>query len=417
MRTVVLTESKSTLVSLDANAATALAKMGARLASDKEWWGQGDTVPERSVIECSPAAGGGWWVRVANAVGLIAVGDLQLLVKPKIPTAHLLYLFELSGRIPRVEHQAGALEADASLWNLVARWFVAATERVLRRDLSRDYREEEDALSTIRGRIQSIPTARRYYSGHFDAVCTFEEYSFDTPLNRILRAAASAVVSSPLLPHELRRRARMLVERMHDAGPLLLDDLNCQLERRTSYYRDALAWARDVLRTRGRGFGAGSGVAWSFLLRTPEAVEEALRRLIAMEIGTERAPDDRRRRRVFGSTLTFTPDIVIDGGVAVADVKYKVGDSDWRREDLYQITTFATVFKSDCAAVVDFGPLESGLPKAVQLGPVRLESVRWPTDANLSPQEASSLFRARAANWVSDLPAPVGQITDHVVAR
>lgn len=95
MLSIELTESESATIALSDEQAAALQRAGKRLASDKQWWGAGtedeEGVRKRSVIECEPA-GSAWRVRVRDAVGLVAVEDLQLVVQPKIPRSHLLYL-------------------------------------------------------------------------------------------------------------------------------------------------------------------------------------------------------------------------------------------------------------------------------------------------------------------------------------
>ena len=66
------------------------------------------------MIDCTPS-GTDWNVRVRDAVGLVALPDLQLVVHPKIPTEHLIYLFARAGALPRLESQSGSLEAGSSM--------------------------------------------------------------------------------------------------------------------------------------------------------------------------------------------------------------------------------------------------------------------------------------------------------------
>lgn len=104
MHKLSLIESKdSEPIDLSPPAVDALTRMGRRLASQKTWWGDNDegSGKEATAIKCIPAPGGQWRVRIDNAVGVVSVGDVQIAVQPKIPLAHLLYLFSVSGAIPR----------------------------------------------------------------------------------------------------------------------------------------------------------------------------------------------------------------------------------------------------------------------------------------------------------------------------
>src|SRR5687767_15173562 len=98
MRSVSVVESTPSLIEPSTAQARTLQQLGFRLASRKEWWGRvEDDGRERSVIRCRSDASGLWEVRVSDAVGLVSIGDLQLIVEPKIPVSHLLHLFAKSG--------------------------------------------------------------------------------------------------------------------------------------------------------------------------------------------------------------------------------------------------------------------------------------------------------------------------------
>src|SRR5687768_17410635 len=120
MASISIRESQPTSMSLTASQAAALQAAGQRLASNAQWWGGDDVPPQRTVIRCEPIYDGRWEVTVVDAVGLIAVGtDLQIRVVPKIPSAHLLYLFAASGRFPRLDQESGLVGRSESLWELV----------------------------------------------------------------------------------------------------------------------------------------------------------------------------------------------------------------------------------------------------------------------------------------------------------
>ena len=100
-------------------------------------------------------------------VGLISVGDLRIVVQPKVPVPHLLHLFAKALQVPRLEDQPATAEAAAALWELVARWFLRSAMTVLRRDLARDYQVTQDTLQAVRGRVERV-TAGQPFLGVVD---------------------------------------------------------------------------------------------------------------------------------------------------------------------------------------------------------------------------------------------------------
>ena len=252
------------------------------------------------MIRCTPQGSGLWTVRVADAVGLLSIGDLQIEVRPKIPMAHLLYLFGESGRFPRVDEQMAHAMTGASLWELVAKWFLAEMEGVLRKDLMRDYQEAGGWLKVIRGRVDPVRTVLALDSGRVEALCEFEEFGANTALNRILLAGARHVAASSTLPRVDRRRALSIAARMDDVTSIRPGDERARTDRRTAYYGNALGLARHIIAGQGRTIGAGAHYARTFLIRTPEMVEEGIRRILQRRLG-DRWRIEKRGRQLIGS--------------------------------------------------------------------------------------------------------------------
>jgi hypothetical protein len=401
LRVETLTESRPVTLAISDDEAERLQRAGRRLASRKTWWGGIEADPaERSVIDCRRVSNDHWSVLVRDAVGIVCVGQVQLVIQPKIPLEHLVYLLSAAGHLPRMDEERGKIGHGPSLWHLVSRWFVSAAERVLRRDLLRDYCEHSDFLRTKRGRVVPLPTARSYYSGRIGFECRYEEFTVDTPLNRLVKAAASAVLVSPVLPPELRRRARAVCARMADVGEVQVADLGVSIERRAAYYTDAVHLARHVLRGTGRVLAAGEHAAWTFLFRTPEAVEEGLRALLQAQL-CEYWTVTKRGIGV-GAGLTFTPDLVLDEGRAVADVKYKLLQREWVRSDLYQIVAFGTAFQADFAAIVCFrSPELQVAPPLVTVGGTPVSCLAWIADPSMSAHEAATELVGEVRAWMS----------------
>ena len=111
MRTERLTESQVSTLTLTEDEADRLRKLGRDLASSKNWWGSEheDQTRQRAVIRCERIEPSRYEVRVVDAIGAVGLGDLQLLVEPKIPITHLTYILNESGQLPLSRDQG-------SLW-------------------------------------------------------------------------------------------------------------------------------------------------------------------------------------------------------------------------------------------------------------------------------------------------------------
>jgi hypothetical protein len=402
MRTEVIVESRDAVLALEPREADALNALGQRLAARGGGWWDDDEDEEartRSVIRARPLADGRWTVRVSDAVGLVAIDGLQLLVRPKIPLDHLLYLFARSGRFPRLEQQAGRLATSDSLWELVAEWFVTAFERLLRRDLVRDYEEATDDLRTARGRIEPERTTGLFYSGRLELGCRYDEFAFDTPLNRVLLAATRTIVRSPSLRTPLRRRARRLEDHLADVGELRSGDLLVGTDRRSGHYAGAIALARSLLGSAGRTIMAGEASAWTFLIRTPEMVEAGILAVIAERLGPRAVR--KGRLPLPGAGLTLNPDLVFGATDAVGDVKYKLADGAWVRSDLYQVVAFAAAYRVTDALLVRFRTTDTPGATDVPLGDFLVHEVTWPASAEIPPADAADALGDDVVAWLS----------------
>jgi 5-methylcytosine-specific restriction endonuclease McrBC regulatory subunit McrC len=400
VRLETIIESAPTVLQISAAEAEALNRAGQQLASERGWWGEEEALSAASVIRCAQTDTGAWKITVSEAIGLVVVGDtLQLQVLPKIPISHLLFLFERAGALPRMAPGQGEGGPSASLWQLVAEWFVLAAERVLRRDLTRDYRAIVDEISVSRGTLVARETSNAYYAGRLSMVCEFDEFDTDTALNRFLKAASRTVAGSGALRPSTRMRASRLVARMEDVGLLSETDWLVTLDSHTAHYSDALLLAKQVLRAVGRSLEAGSESVWTFLIRTPDLVESGLRAVLKEGCGLE----IRKRSIRLSSTVSFNPDlVVVQGGEAraVADVKYKLASGDWRRADLYQVVAFATALQVTSAAVIDFMPSASALTP-LNVGGTRVTHLAWPADEAQPPEQSATTLTEAFHHWIA----------------
>jgi 5-methylcytosine-specific restriction endonuclease McrBC regulatory subunit McrC len=295
-------------------------------------------------------------------------------------------------------HTARAtLAADRTLLDLVARWYATALDRVLQEGLARDYRPSLRKLPAARGRVQVLPTTRRYYQGHIEISSVYQEFDFDTPLNRVLLHAARLLVKHTAVSGEVRTQVGRAVLRMEDVGSFQVDDLNARPERRTSYYGDAVLLAHHLINGIGRKLVVGDEQVWTFLVRTPEAVEHGLRHALLEALPTALKPS-KTPLTLKGTKMKLNPDLVF-GRKAIADVKYKVSEDKWRREDLYQLVTYATGFEVGHAAMIDFQAEPTSQLETISVGDVQVAHLVWPSTEECTPQAAHEQLARQIVQW------------------
>lgn len=410
-----LVESKAALLELDAAQRDHLIRVGKSLASSSRWWGSTETDErERTVVVCEHVQGKQYEVTVKDAVGAIGLPGVNLIVRPKVPLTHFLYVIAASGAIPRSIEDNVVVNPDASFWELIARWFVDSAERLVRLGLLKDYREASDVLPIARGRIRPLSTARLHYAGRVAVDCLFDDFDHDNALNRLIKAAAISVAGSPALDRELRSRATRVVELLYDVSDVVTPDLDVTTDLRALHYREPVDLAKRVLLGQGVAPRAGERGAKTFLIRTPELIEEGVRNLLADALAPcweiERSPHG---RQISGSTMTLNPDLVFEGGAVTGDIKYKLPKK-WDRADLFQSVVFATGFRARRACVVHFedGALgsHSVLPE-LKVGDLEITPFSWKCSAVLDPANsvqdlASEVSTWLAKAWVDDTGSP-----------
>jgi 5-methylcytosine-specific restriction endonuclease McrBC regulatory subunit McrC len=349
-------------------------------------------------------------VRVPNAIGVVRVEGLHIVVEPKIPLPHVIHLFERSGAFPRLDANMADLASAESLWPLVAAWYLTALERLLSSGLASGYQHAREEMAVARGRLVTGATARAFLKGRVLLDCEYEEFDVDTPLNRVLKAAANAVGASAALSWDVRRRATRAVNHMEGIGPLKhADPIVARVERHTVRYVLPFQLARHVLAATGRGIDVGEEHGHAFLIRTPDMVEEGIRRIVVDAL-EDRIDVTKRTWFLSGSHHSLTPDLVF-GECAVGDVKYKVWAGDWDRSDLYQLVAFATAFGAHDALRVGFASADHGF-SVNRVGRVGLAACDWMCDATTTPANAERALSHQLWAWWEGVERRVGVLAD-----
>jgi 5-methylcytosine-specific restriction endonuclease McrBC regulatory subunit McrC len=208
------------------------------------------------------------------------------------------------------------------------------------------------------------------------------------------------VAGSAVLQSETRRRAAGLRRYLEDVGEMHPGDERVQLDRRTAYYRDALTLGRHILSSTGRSLDVGTQAVWTFLFRTPLLVERGIREVLRRRFGPQNV--SKRKRRLGSSSLTLNPDLTIGHPrtSAVADVKYKVSTTEWKRNDLYQAVAFAVGFRVRNAAIIEFVMPDGQCLEPVSVGDIVVRHLCWPADPNVPAAIAADALATDFAKWL-----------------
>ena len=295
-------------------------------------------------------------------VGAVALGDLAVEIRPKLPIGNLLFLIAYA-LDPRAWRDVPFDFAAASLSEAIVPAFVSLIRRATRRGLLHGYRTEEVALPAVRGRIRFADHARRRLGVAPPVELCFDDHTADVCENRLLKAALlrckrlrlhSAGVA-PLISHTLQLFDGVAVV---DVDARRLAEI--AFTRLNVHYRPALRLARLILEATGFDLGHGSVTGTSFLVDMIQVFEDfvvaALREALGLDERTfpqglrwqlpDRSPGQRRRLPLDrAGALHLEPDLSwweAERCIFVGDVKYKrTGPTGGEHPDLYQLLAYA----------------------------------------------------------------------------
>ena len=394
------TESKPAVLKLTEGEVDALLLIGRELASTSTWWGSSGTEPSRSVVSADRLRDGSYRVTFKDVIGMVRVGNKQIRVMPKIPMNHFSYIANRSDLAPRLSTTATQVGEGIDFTAVIARWCVEAAEKLLRQGLRKDYTDRIDEVDQVQGSVHPIETTMLTSIGVPRAVCSFQEFTEDTMLNRVVKTACLKVARMDTIDPAIRARARQVTYRMDNVGAMQPNDLRAKVDRLTASYSRLLSLSLLVIAGLGLTVAAGRHIGTAFLIRTPELIEDGIRSIL-----TEKLQDIKvtKRRLMLGdSGLSINPDLVFGSTLAVADVKYRVLGKDWSKSDLNQVVTFATGFRTNSAAILGFSSGSVAPPRPVEIGSVKVKAFTWGAQEDIDPQESASVLAAALREWLSN---------------
>lgn len=390
-------------------------------------------------------------VRLAQFCGVVRLEDRILEILPKIDEhrspdksrAVLLHMLSEAKQFSFFQHgTTGQHVRHAPLLEVFISAFFDAVAQIARGGLLRQYREHEENLTVVRGRIVN----NRQFAVHANRpdwiACRYDELTTDNTWNRLVRAGLRAV-RPWVTGMELNRRWVELMGVFDEISDITFAARTLNhlvFDRHAERYRTVTDWVRWILDYLSPSLRAGDnatpGLLFDMNILFQKAVASMLLRLV----------DDSSTRVEFQNTshhlasvqgiaqrraFRLRPDLVVRRGSAaplIADTKWKhlnVSRSGYlmpRHEDMYQMQAYAAAYRAERLALIY--PWHSGLagsretvfalPAMDTLRPsVRIICIDIYRDfaRDLGEQDVPGLRVLLGSAWHSELP---GDLNSHL---
>ena len=311
-------------------------------------------------LAVEPATGldGTYWLWPGSTVGAVEIGDLSVLIQPKIAIPQLLSLASYAmGVFNPQEERLFDFEEEQALPDTLALALAAAARRAFSRGLLHGYRTEEEALYTVRGRIRFADQIRQRFGIPLPIEVRYDEFTDDITENRLVKAAAMRLGGMRLRSQQARRNLGWIASMLENVSSVEFgtkDVPDVSFDRLNEHYRVVVGLSRLILRHSAFESKRGAVRATGFLMDMntlfQEFVTVALREALGVServfYSDKQLTGNRRIYLAKPSRVKLEPDLTWwDGETCtfVGDAKYKrVRVEGVPNADLYQLLAYVT---------------------------------------------------------------------------
>ena len=381
-----------------------LASLASNLPDDEE----DDDTKFKLIFQSNPLVDGDtYFLSVNNAIGQIILGDKIFNVSPKIKDDHFVEIYNLDKNNIRDlvidENQGTAAEGD--ILYLIINDFLNGVERVVTKGIRKGYKQIEDELKFIKGRVNVLSTSRNLLSGKLAIKSEFEEFTIDIALNRIIKSALKEIKTltnsentNLLLNYEvIISKANILYRHFEFIPEYKYADLKVQVDRNTKYYGQAVVGAKNILQSLGAEVTVGDTTASARLMNTFSVVENGIRYFLNQNLPEKLMCNAKEPAKKYSDRGKYrlNPDLVFGYPqiIATGDIKYKFWNhsNKVKRSDFQQAITFATGYKVTKCIVIGFSDSSYNTEEQQdEIGEINYNVATWNTDLN--PSESGELL-------------------------
>ena len=311
-----------------------------------------DVLPSLAV---EPAEGldGAYWLKPGSTVGAVEIGDLSVLIRPKIGIPQLLSLACYAmGVFKSQEERLFDFQEEAETPpDTLAIALAAAARRAFSRGLLHGYRTEEEALHTVRGRIRFADQIRQRYGIPLPIEVRYDEFTDDITENQLVKAAAIRLGGMRLRSQQARRNLgwiAAMLENVSSVESFPIDVPDVRFDRINEHYRGVVGLSRLILRHSAFESERGVVHATGFLMDMNTLFQEFLTVALRETLGlTERVFREKNIDTLdVDGKVKLRPDLTWWHGREcqfVGDAKYKgIENESVPNADLYQLLAYVT---------------------------------------------------------------------------
>ncbi|MFO7970636.1 MAG: hypothetical protein R6U40_02665 [Desulfobacterales bacterium] len=312
-------------------------------------------------------------VKANQWVGVVQVSGLQVEILPKVDSIsqagydeicdrwgesrrNLLYMLAIAGDIPVRSRDISRLSTRrANLSETLSTLFANALKHELLRGCERDYVRYEQNLRIFKGRLMVSKQLLKNAANRQCFYCTFDQFSEDTLMNRIFKAACRFLLNVTRLPgtQDALRHCLLLLDTVSDLE--VTDPLfnKVSFNRQNERFENLFHFCRLILGNRAPTVSSGSKMSFSLLFDMNKVFERFIAAFMNIRVmpgfpECRLYPQARRNRRPLfqdennRGELLLEPDILIrnrnNQDNLIIDTKWKKGKP--TNVDLYQLYAY-----------------------------------------------------------------------------
>ena len=322
-------------------------------------------VPERDALQEAlpslsilPATGrsDAYRLRPQAVIGAFDLGDLSVAIRPKLDISRVVFLASYAMGAFNLRDEGFDFESAPTLVETLALALASSARRAFARGLLHGYRSEQEALPTVRGRIDMSEQLRRRFDIVVPVEVRYDEFTDDILANRLVKAAANLLGRMRLHDRRSREGLRWMGATLGNVTPVRFlphEVPEVAFDRFNGHYREVVALSRLILRHQTLELGRGGTRASGFLIDMNKVFQGFVTRALRESLGASDrtfCSDDQLARRAITldqrGRIGLEPDLTWWDGrtcMFVGDAKYKRIDiKSVPNADLYQILAYAT---------------------------------------------------------------------------